>query len=152
MKNSLSPIRRSAFGVRRSAFSVLLLLSLAAPSCVTPPPFIPPATNVAASTYTVQTAEHTLRAAKDTFDLFFGLVHDNHDLVVAHLPKVYAFAQSMQAKAPAALRRADAAKNAFKNNRTADNQATLNTLLSTIEQWMAETRGYTQELQANAGP
>ena len=128
----------------------VLALALCFQSCGTNTgaiPFVAPAANVQVSTYTVQTAEHTLRAAKDTFDLFFGLVHDNHDLVVTKLPKVYAFAQMMQTKAPAVMRQANAAKNAFKNNRTPDNQANLNTLMSTIEQLMLDARTNTRQLQ-----
>lgn len=120
--------------------------------CATTGTPIPPATNVQVSSYTVQAAEHSLRAAKDTFDLFFDLVHTNHELLVAQKPEsplgqVYAFAERMQVQAPAAMKRANAAKNAFKYNRTADNQANLNTVMATIVRYQTEVKSNTNAIQ-----
>lgn len=127
----------------------VLCLAGAAPSCQSPS-LISPQTNVAVSTYSVQAAEHTLRAAKDTLDLFFGLVKDNHELVRSQLPSVYAFAERMQAIAPGILRKANAAKNTFKYNRTPDNQANLDTIMKTVAQIMADVQANTKKLQTTA--
>lgn len=119
------------------------------PSCAQYRAIVSPETNVQVSSYTVQAAEHTLRAAKDTFDLFFGLVHDNHDFVVRYLPQVYSFAQDMQVKAPDTLRRANRAKNAYKYNRSAANQTDLNTIMATVAQLMADAQRHTAEIKSS---
>lgn len=111
------------------------------------------AANIKISSYSVQAAEHSLRAAKDTFDLFFDLVHRNHDFLVSQKPEsifgqVYAFAVRMQVQAPAAMKRANAAKNAFKYNRTPDNQTSLNTIMATIMRYQSEVASNTTKLQA----
>lgn len=128
---------------------ILVLIAIAvigfgAPSC-TNFPFVSPSTNVAVSSYTVQAAEKALKQFKLTVDLFAGLVKDNHAFVVAHLPKVYAFAQKVQAEAPSILQKADAAKNNFKHNRDATNQATLDGVMKTLIELEADVQdGITQ--------
>lgn len=128
----------------------VVTLGLAAPSCTNNQiPFLPAASNVAVSTYSVQKAEQVLAQAKSTFDLFFGLVHDNHDFVVTHLPQVYTFALRMQVEAPAAMRQGNAAKNAFKYNRTADGQTDLNSIMHTIASLMVQVQSNTNKLKAS---
>ncbi len=75
--------------MKKLILSLVLGVALlgATPSCSTYNALVNPATNVAVSTYTVQGAEHTLRAAKDTFELFFGLVKDNHVMIVTEAPR-----------------------------------------------------------------
>ncbi len=121
-------------------FSIVLGLSvvLGTTSCETQRQAI---VNQQVSTYSVQAAEHTLRAAKDTFDTFFSLVHQNHAFVEQSLPQVYAFAvkwANEDTGIKPLLQRADRAKNAFKHNRTSDNQTSLNTVMNLVAQLMAD--------------
>lgn len=129
------------------------VIGLSLPSCTTTGafPFLAKSTNVTASSYTVQAAEKALKQAKLTFDLFFGLVHDNHAFVVAHLPTVYAFAQKMQVEAPDALRKANAAKNVFKSSRDPSAQTTLNGLMATLMQIQTDVLANTNQIKSATG-
>lgn len=111
-------------------------------------PFVSPTANIQASTFTEQAAEKICNQALLTQKLFFGLVKDNHDFVVEHLPKIYAFAQDMQVRAPDALRKANRARRIFKYNRTADNQASMDTVILTLTQLMSDMQTKTNELKA----
>lgn len=111
-------------------------------------PFVTPAANVQVSSYSVQAAEKLLKQAKLTSQLFFDLVRQNHDFVVANLPDVYAFAQRMQTEMPNKLRQANAAKNEFKYNRTSDNQASMDTIMKTVSSLMSLFQTKTTELKA----
>lgn len=112
-------------------------------------PFVPAATNVQASTYSVQGAEKLLATAHDTLDLFLGLDDLNRAAVKQQLPQVHAFAEKMRSNNYAAnlLERGNNAKNAFKHNRTADNQASLNTIMVTIASLQADLETNTAKLK-----
>lgn len=126
--------------MRQKLIALLAVVCLvgATPSCTNTGalPFVSPSANVAASTYSVQAAEKLLLGARDTLDLLLNLDDINRALVKEKLPAVHAFAEKMRRDNYAinTLQRADRAKNTFKHNRTADNQADLNTIMMTVFQ------------------
>src|SRR5678815_3441373 len=77
---------------------IALCLALTFSGCGTPGalPYVSPTANVQTSTWTVQGAEKTLLAARDTLDLFLGLDDTNRVIVNDKLPKVHKLAEKLR--------------------------------------------------------
>jgi len=112
-------------------------------------PGVSPTANVAVSTFSVEYSEKVLASAKDTLVLFLSLDDMNRPLVKEKLPQVHAFAEKLRKNDYAVnlLQRANNAKNTFKHNRTADNQANLNTLMQTVFALQADMNANITKIQ-----
>lgn len=105
-----------------------------------------PALSASTSSSIVVASEKTLRVSKDTIDLFLHLEYDNKALVKANFPQVHAFAETLRKQAPDALIAANNAKNAFKHNRNASNQASLMTAVATVSELAAQSQQYINKI------
>lgn len=99
-----------------------------------------PALSATASSNIVVAAEKTLRVSKDAIDLFWRLEYDNRVLVKANFPEVHNVAETLRKRAPDALIAANNAKNAFKHNRNAANQASLMTAIAVVTELAAQAQ------------
>jgi hypothetical protein len=105
-----------------------------------------PALSATTSSNIVIAAEKTLQVSKDSIDLFLHLEYDNHDVVLKSMPQVHTVAEFLRREAPAALVKANNAKNAFKHNRNAENQASLMTAVATVSSLAAQAQQATIKL------
>lgn len=87
-------------------------------------------------------AEKTTKIADDTFNTFLKLDYDNQTFLKKSAPSVHAFAEYLRKDDRALnwLKQARSATKAFKENRTADNKANLQTLIATIKKAIDDTR------------
>lgn len=100
------------------------------------------------ATISVVSAEKTLRVAKDTIDLFLHLEYDNQALVKDKFPEVHAFAEKLRKTAPDLLISANNIKNTYKHNRTPENAASLQTVLSTLQETATQAQQFTNKLNS----
>lgn len=87
-------------------------------------------------------AEKTTKIADDTFNTFLKLDYENREFIKSHAPSVHAFAEYLRKDDRALnwLKQARSATKAFKENRTAGNKASLQTLIAVIKQAIADTQ------------
>lgn len=105
-----------------------------------------PALSAETSSNVVIATEKTLKVSKDSIDLFLHLEYDNRALVKSQFPQVHAFAETLRSKAPDALITANNAKNNFKHNRNASNQANLMTAVAVVSDLAAQAQAFTNKI------
>lgn len=99
-----------------------------------------PALSAQVSSNVVIAAEKSLKTAKDSIDLFLHLEYDNRELVKKNFPEVHNVAEMLRRNAPKALDDANKAKNTFKHNRNAENQASLMTAWAVVTEYVAKAQ------------
>lgn len=125
----------------------ILVVTLAAcfsPGCASPS--ASGGTSATVSSNPVVAAEASLRLAKDTIDLFLKLESDNEAVVKANAPQIHTFAIYLRQHAADILISANLVKNTYKHNRTAENATNLVTVMSTVNQILAQAAQYTTKI------
>jgi hypothetical protein len=95
---------------------------------------------------TLVNAERTTALAYTSFDSFFALERNQDAFVKANLPQVHKFANDLRRNAPHYLSSARQATEAYRLNRSAENKATLDTLIAVLQNAMAQIGTYTAEI------
>jgi len=95
-------------------------------------------------------AERTTALAYTSFDSFFALERNQDAFVKANLPQVHKFANDLRRNAPQYLASARSATEAYRLNRSAENKATLDTLIAVLTNAMAQIGTYTAEITKGA--
>src|SRR4029077_6823441 len=120
----------------RNFYAIVLLFALAA--CANPTLTGDPV---------VINAEKTLRIAKDTLDLFVKLEYDNRAMVIAKFPEVHAFAEKVRREAPAILRTANDAKNAYKYHHAGATAGQVWAAVGIVSELAAQAQRYIAKVQ-----
>lgn len=96
----------------------------------------------------VVNAEKSTRVANDTIDAFLKLEWQNQVVVKAKLPQIHSFANSLRQPDHAQkwLEDARTLTAAYKNNRSADNKANLQTILATLTAAEQTAASYTTQI------
>ena len=89
-------------------------------------------------------AEQTAETAKATFDILFHLEKDNRAALLQLNPAIHVFTEKLKKDnyAIGLIQSLRNATKAFKSNRTAGNQANLNTYLLTLNQVLGDANKY----------
>jgi leucyl-tRNA synthetase len=87
-------------------------------------------------------AEQTAETAKLTFNTFVHLERDNETLLKQLNPQIHVWAENIRAHGIDWIVSLRNATKTFKANRTSENQASLNTILTTLTQAIADTNKY----------
>lgn len=85
--------------------------------------------------------EQALNIALDTFDLFLKIEYDNR-AALSGIPKLHEFAEKVRRDGKKWIKSAQAAKNAYKNNRTELNHANLVTAYKTLQEAINQSKSY----------
>jgi hypothetical protein len=103
-------------------------------------------------------AEQTAETAKLTFKTFLHLERENEALLLKVNPAIHGWAEKLRSHGNATAPGIDwivSLRNAtktFEANRTAENQATLNTILITLTQAVADTNNYIAQSKKAIAP
>jgi hypothetical protein len=98
-------------------------------------------------------AEQTAQVSRDTFNLFVHLERDNEALLKQVNPSIHDYANTIRKHGLDWVESLRQATKTFKANRTADNQASLNTWLTTLNNAVSQTNKYiAQSKQAVGNP
>ncbi len=87
-------------------------------------------------------AEQTAQTARLTFDTFVRLERDNEAMLKQVNPSIHTYANYIRTNGLYFVDVLRAATNTFENNRTPENQASLNTILATITNAVSQTNKY----------
>lgn len=87
-------------------------------------------------------AEQVTKASMATIDTFLKYEYDNRLLLQIADPKIKAAADAMRVQAPQVFMSARTLTKAYKANRTAENKASLNTLVAVLEKLASEASTY----------
>lgn len=85
-------------------------------------------------------AEKTLLIARDTFNLYVHIEREHQDTLAKVSPEFHQFGTKLRGNAIGWLRTADRLKEAYKQNRTAENKALLFTALAVVSKALSETQ------------
>jgi hypothetical protein len=95
-------------------------------------------------------AEKTLRISKDTLDLFVSLEYHNQAQVKARFPAIHEFAEKVRRTAPALLKTANDAKNAYKYNRNGTTAGQLWAAMAAVTKLAADAQTYLAQVNVTA--
>ncbi len=87
-------------------------------------------------------AEQTAQTARLTFDTFVRLERDNEAILKQVNPAIHTYANYIRTNGLYFVDVLRAATNTFENNRTPENQASLNTILATVTNAVSQTNKY----------
>lgn len=111
------------------------------PSCETTAfPGVSTQTNIAATAWTVESAQKAIDSAKLTIELFLQLEHDNRTMVKTKLPEVHAVAEQVRKQYASTLNKALRALKAFEESRTPNNETTLSSVMNVLLQLQANSK------------
>jgi len=127
----------------------LITTPIAFQSCTT---VTPPTISVAATDQIILRAEQTAEVAKTTFNTFVHLERDNEGLLKQASPQIHVWAENIRRNGLNWIVSLRNATKDFKANRTAANQATLNTALITLTNAINETNRYITQAKKVATP
>lgn len=97
-------------------------------------------------------AQRTAQSAHQTFDLLFKVERENEAYVKRYAPSVHDGVNAIRRQAPQAEDNLWEAIEAYRTNRTAENKASLNTYLATLQKLLDEAAQYTQTIQSKTAP
>lgn len=101
---------------------------------------------------TVVNAERTTQVAYNAFDSFFHLERVNEAYIKANAPEVHRFANSLRQNAPNWLSTARILTKTYKQNRTPENKANLETAIHVLEAAIAQVQVYSVQAAAKTNP
>jgi hypothetical protein len=96
----------------------------------------------------VVSAEKTNSIAVETINTFLKLEREDQDLVKAKLPQVHTYANYVRVNAPKWIATAQALTAAYKNNRTPENKANLQTAQDVLSEAIRQITTYTSQIHA----
>jgi hypothetical protein len=96
-------------------------------------------------------AEQTAETAKLTFDTFVHLERDNEAMLKTVNPAIHTYANTIRAHGIDWIVSLRNATKTFKANRTADNRASLNTILLTLIAAIGDTNSYMTQSKSAIG-
>lgn len=85
-------------------------------------------------------AEKTLLIARDTFNLYVHIEREHQDTLAKVSPEFHKLGTKLRGNAIGWLRTADRLKETYKQNRTAENKASLFTALAVVSKALSETQ------------
>lgn len=89
--------------------------------------------------------EQALNIALDTFDIFLKIEHDNREGLSKVSPKIHEFAENVRRNGKKWIKSAQAAKNAYRDNRTPQNHANLVTAYKTLQEAINQSKQYIEK-------
>lgn len=125
-----------------NAFALLALVSVLGWS----PLLLSTCTVSPGSDAVVVNAEKTTAVAVETFDAFFKTEYQNRDMIKEKLPQTHEFADTLRVKAPKWIQTARDLTQAYKNNRTPENKANLETAISVLQAAINQVNVYTTQI------
>lgn len=111
-----------------------------------------PTLSVAATDQVILRAEQTAETAKVTFNTFVHLERDNEALLKQFNPAIHSWAETIRKNGINWIVSLRDATKTFKANRTAANQANLNTVLITLTDAVNKTQKYIAEAKKVGQP
>ena len=117
----------------------LITTPLTFQSCVST---APTGMSVAATDQVILRAEQTAQTARLTFNTFVHLERDNEDVLKQFNPQIHVYANTIRLHGLDWVDSLRTATKLFKANRTPENQANLQTWLTTLTNAVAETNKY----------
>jgi leucyl-tRNA synthetase len=97
-------------------------------------------------------AEQSAETAKLTFNTFLHLERDNEAMLKQLNPAIHQWAENIRAHGIDWIQSLRSATKTFKAHRTSANQASLNTILATLTQAVADTNKYIAQSKAAIAP
>lgn len=101
-------------------------------------------TGVVTDDQIVVRSEQALKIGLDTFDTFLKAEYDNHDLF-AKIPGAHQTAENIRRNGKKWIKSLEAAHDAYKGNRSAENHATLITAYKTVQAAITESKNYVSQ-------
>jgi hypothetical protein len=140
--------------ILKSVATALCAVSLLAPpigftGCAS---FNPPTLSQSATDQVILRSEQAAESADLTFNTFVHLERDNEELLKQTGPAIHSWANTVRANGQDWVRTLRSATRVFKANRTAENQATLNTALATLIDLTSKTNKYLAEARKVSQP
>jgi hypothetical protein len=114
--------------------------------------FNPPTQTQASTDQVILRAEQTAQTARLTFDTFVRLERDNEDLLKQANSQIHVYANTIRAHGLDWVDSLRTATKTFKANRTAENQATLNTWITTLTNAITQTNKYITQAKKVSQP
>jgi hypothetical protein len=127
----------------------LIITPIAFDGCAS---FNPPTLTQASTDQIILRAEQAAESADLTFNTFVHLERDNEALLKETGPAIHTWADTVRAHGQEWVRTLRSATRVFKANRTAENQATLNTALATLIDLTSKTNAYLAQARKVSQP
>jgi len=127
----------------------LITTPIAFQSCVST---APTSMSVAATDQVILRAEQTAQTARLTFNTFVHLERDNEAILKQANPQIHVYANTIRLHGLDWIDSLRTATKLFKANRTVENQANLQTWLTTLTNAVAETNKYIAQSRKVAQP
>ena len=96
----------------------------------------------------VVNAEKTTSIAVESLNTFFRIESQNSDLIKEKAPQIHKYADFARNNAPRWISTARALTKTYKNNRTAENKADLETALQVLSEVINQVRQYSTQMEA----
>lgn len=89
--------------------------------------------------------EQLLNISLDTFDTFLKIERDNEAGLKKVSPQIHVFAENVRRNGKKWIKSAQAAKNAYRDNRTDQNRANLTTAYKTLQEAIKQSQQYIEK-------